>query len=454
MFGSLRLQVEQARRSDALHFAALLSEQCIDQALGAARAAFQGWLYTPAVMVWCFVAQVLSSDHSCRDTVARLVAHRVSRGQKACSAATGAYCTARDKLPEDFCHRLMTEAGQRVSAAAPQAWRWRGHRVRIADGTTTTMADTPANQREYPQPRSQQPGCGFPILRLVVLLCLATGTVLDAAWGQYRGKRTGETSLFRTLSHHLDPGDVLLVDRYFAGWFDIALLERDGVEVVVRQHASRRVDFRTGTRLGPNDHLIVLPKPARPEWMSVEEYEALPDDLILREVRVVVRQRGFRTRQVIVLTTLTHHELYPCEALAQLYRQRWQAELNLRSLKTVMQMDHLRCKEPRRVRNELRMHLLGYNLLRGVMAEAAAAAGVEPWQVSFKGTLQTINQFLPTLRGADDLAAWCIALLASVASHAVGNRPGRFDPRRRKRRPKNYPLLTKPRLHYKKRCAA
>ncbi len=454
MFGSLRSQVEQARRHDTLHFAALLSEQCIDQTLGAARAAFQGWLYTPSVMVWCFLAQVLSSDHSCRETVARFIAHRVSRGQKACSAATGAYCTARDKLPEEFCHRLMSESGERVSAGAPQAWLWRGHRVRLADGTTVTMADTAANQEEYPQPNSQQSGCDFPILRMVVLFCLATGVALDAAWGRYHGKRTGETSLFRTLDGWLEIGDVLLVDRYFAGWFDIALLEQRGVEVVVRQHASRRVDFRTGVRLGPNDHLIALPKPPRPEWLSVEDYEDLPDYLFLREVRVVVRQPGFRTREVIVLTTLVDHEQYPLDAIAQLYRQRWQAELNLRSLKTVMQMDHLRCKEPHRVRNELRMHLLGYNLLRGVMVEAASAAGIQPWQVSFKGTMQTVNQFLPTLRGADDIAGWCAALLASVASHEVGNRPDRVDPRRRKRRPKNYPLLTKPRSHYKNRPAA
>lgn len=454
MSGSFRFQAEQARRAGGLHFAALLPEQVIEESLGEARATWHGWLYTPAITVWMFLAQVLSSDHSCRETVARLLADRAARGQKKCSAQTGAYCTARDKLPEEFCHRLMTDAAQRVSDAAPGAWRWRGHRVRVVDGTTVTMADEPANQRAYPQPASQQPGCGFPILRVVVLFCFATGVALDVAFSRWTGKRTGETSLFRTLWDLLAPGDVLLADRFFSGWFDLALLEQQGVEVVVRQHASRRVDFRQGTRLGPNDHLVVLPKPARPDWLSRRDYHALPDELFLREIRVVVRQKGFRTREVIVLTTLTHHEEYPPEALAELYRDRWQAELDLRALKTVMQMDHLRCKTPHRVRNELQMHLLAYNLLRGVMAEAAAASGTEPWQISFKGTMQTVNQFLPTLRSVEHLAAWCAALLAAVAEHDVGNRPDRIEPRCRKRRPKNYPLLTKPRREYKNRTAA
>jgi hypothetical protein len=315
------------------------------------------------------------------------------------------------------------------------------------------MPDTPENQAEYPQVPGQRPGCGFPIARIVVVFSLAVGTVLDAAIGKYQGKLTGENSLFRTLHPLLEAGDVVLADRYFSGWFDLALLEQRGVHAVVRKHQLRPTDFRRGFRLGPDDHLVAWSKPPRPEWMSQEQYAALPTLLLLREVRVCVQQRGFRSREVLVVTTLWDPEQYPAAALAQLYRRRWQAELNLRSLKCVLQMDQLRCKTPHRVRNEFYMHLIAYNLIRQVMAVAAARAGVEPWTVSFKATLQTLGQLLPLLETQVATSAWCDALLEAIAAHVVGNRPDRFEPRVRKRRPKKYKLLREPRDNYKRRAA-
>lgn len=205
--------------------------------------------------------------------------------------------------------------------------------------------------------------------------------------------------------------------------------------------------------MGGHDHPVSWPKPSRPEWLSQEQYAALPDALTLREIRVRVEQKGFRHREVLVVTTLQDAERYTADALAQLYRRRWQAELNLRSLKTVLQMDHLRCKTPHRVRNEFWMHLIAYNLIRGVMAAAAARAGVEPWTVSFKGTLQTLAKFLPLLETAVSTSAWCDALLEAIAAHVVGNRPDRFEPRVRKRRPKKYKLMREPRDNYKRRAA-
>jgi putative transposase len=450
---SFRQGLAQARREGQLYFAALLPEQHILEAFGPARHLWQGWVYTPAVTVWVFLAQCLSPDHSCRDAVAQLIAWLLASGRRTCSAVTGAYCSARDRVPETACRQLARDTGRQVDEDAPSSWRWLGHRVLDVDGSTVTAADTPANQAEYPQLTSQQRGCGFPILRIVVVFSLAVGTVLEAALGKYEGKQTGENSLFRTLHDLLHEGDVVLADRYFSGWFDLALLLERGVHSVVRKHQLRPTDFRTGWRLGRDDHMVFWAKPARPAWMSEEQYAALPEGLALREVRVRVQQPGFRTREVIVVTTLLDAERYPAAELALLYRRRWQAELNLRSLKIVLQMDHLRCKTPERVRNEFWMHLLAYNLIRKMVAMAAFRAGVEPWQLSFKGALQTLGRLLPLLPSGIGLDAWCDALLAAIASHEVGNRPDRREPRRTKRRPKQYKHLRKPRQQYKNDAA-
>jgi len=420
MDAAFRRAVEEARRQDSLCFAGLLSEDCICEALGAARGVWQGWVYTPAITVWVFLAQCLSPDHSCREAVARLIAWRVASGQKACSAETGAYCTARDSLPEEACAQLVRDTGRQVDEEAPPEWRWRGRRVLDVDGSTVTMPDTPDNQAKYPQPSSQQRGCGFPIARIVVVFSLAVGTVLDAAIGRYQGKQTGENSLFRTLHGLLQEGDVVLADRYFSGWFDLALLQQRGVDVVVRKHQLRPTDFRTGRRLSQGDHLVCWKKPQRPSWMSQEQYAALPNTLTLREVLVRVEQQGFRTKKLVLVTTLLDPTASPTDEIAGLYRRRWQAELHLRSLKIVLQMDHLRCKTPHRVRNEFWMHLLAYNLIRRVMAVAACPAGVEPWTISFKGTLQTLNHLLPLLSSKVSTSDWCQALVRAIATHVVG----------------------------------
>ena len=448
-----RRAVAEARRHGDLYFAALLPEDRIHVAFGRARWFWQGWIYSPAATIWVFLAQCLSPDHSCRDAVARLLAWRLAQGLKPCSTETGAYCTAREQIPEQACHQLLRETGGQGDEAAPAEWRWHGRRVLDVDGSTATMPDTPENQAEYPQVPGQKRGCGFPIVRFVVVFSLAVGTVLEAALGKYQGKQTGENSLFRTLHAVLREGDVVLADRYFSGWFDIALLQQRGVDIVVRKHQLRATDFRTGKRLGPYDHLVRWPKPPRPDWMSQEQYDALPAELTLREVRVVVQQKGFRTQELTVVTTLLDAEQYPAEEIALLYRRRWQAELNLRSLKIVLQMDHLRCKTPHRVRNEFYMHLVAYNLIRKLMAVAAQAAGREPWTVSFKGALQTIANLLPLLSTRLSTVDWCQALLDAIATHVVGDRPDRYEPRVKKRRPKKFKLMREPRENYKKRMA-
>jgi len=453
MFQSFCNAVAAARREGDLYFAGLLSEDRIDNAFGEARWFWRGWIYSPAVTVWVFLSQCLSPDHSCRDAVARLIAWRVAAGLKPCSAATGAYCTARTYLPEEACRRLVHETGRELEDESPDAWLWHGRRVRVVDGSTVTMADTRENQAEYPQAKTQKPGCGFPIARVLVIFSLSVGTVLETAFGKYQGKQTGENSLFRTLHETLDRGDVVLADRYFSGWFDLALLRQRGIDSVVRKHQLRATDFRTGRRLGKDDHLVRWSKPRRPKWMSREQHAALPDELELREVRVRVARKGFRSRTIVVVTTLIDAEEYSADDIATLYRRRWEAELHLRSLKIVLQMDHLRCKRPEGVRNEFHMHLIAYNLIRRVMAVAAFEAGRAPWTVSFKGTLQTLSHLLPILGMIRSTEEWCKILLCAVATHVVGNRPNRNEPRVRKRRPKTYKLMREPRANYQRRAA-
>ena len=451
MVRSFCATVAEARWHGDLYFAALLSQDRILKAFGAARASWQGWIYTPAVTVWVFLSQCLSPDHSCRDAMARLVAWRLIQGLPACSADTGAYCTARSDLPEESLHALVRETGKQVEAPSPDAWLWQGRKVRVVDGSTITIPDTPENQAAYPQHRAQKPGCGFPIARILVIFSLAVGTALEAAIDKYRGKLTGENSLFRRLYGVLDEGDIILADRYFSGWFDMALPLKRGIDIVVRKHQARGTDFRMDQRLGHEDHLIFWLKPRQPTWMSAEQYATLPEVLTLREVRVRVAQKGFRTRSLVVVTTLLDAEQYPPEEIASLYRRRWQAELHLRSLKVVLQMDHLRCKTPERVRNEFYTHLLGYNLIRGVMAAVALQSSRSPWEISFKGTLQTLSQLLPMLQSRVSSEAWCRALLTAVSSHIVGHRPDRIEPRVRKRRPKPYKYMREPRQNYRNR---
>lgn len=445
--------LDQFARTDGLPFAGVLPAGRIAAVLRETGATWRAVVFTPGVTLWAFVSQVLSPDGSCREAVGRVAAWLVALGRPACSAATGGYCKARQKLPEDAVRQLAVEAGQALHAAAPAGWRWRGRRVLVADGTTVSMPDTPANQAAYPQPSSQAPGVGFPLARLTAVFCLACGAVVAAAVGRCRGKQTGENALLRGVADAFAPGDVMLGDRYFGGYADIALWRHRGVDVVVRRHQRRGWETRRCRWLGPGDHVVTWTKPARPAWMTEEAYRGLPVDLLIREVRVWVRRPGFRTQVVEVATTLLDPVAYPAAAIADLFRARWHAELDLRSLKGTLRMDVLRGKTPDMVRKEVWACVLGYNLLRAVAADAAAAHGRLPRGISFTGTAQAVRAFAERRWAADAATASALlaAMLRAVAGYRVGNRPDRVEPRRRKRRPKPYPLLTESRADARKR---
>jgi len=451
--GSVVSQVEFIQRRFAqvprLPFAELLPEDVIVRLLDELGVGFRDRDYPPLIVLAMFLGQCSEADPSLKQAVARYLAQRVAEGKPACSANTGAYSKARKRLPEKFLAELTRHVGKELMKQAPPEWSWHGRAVKVVDGSTVSMPDTKANQKEYPQSSTQQPGLGFPILRFVVVFALAVGTVLDAAFCPYQGKENSELALLRRLHDGLQAGDVVLADRYFCSYFEIAELMRRGVYVVMRLHQKRKTDFRRGVPIGKCDHLVVWTRPKRPDWMDEETYQQYPDEMVIRELRVHVtgRHRKVRSRTITVATTLYDHEEYRKADLAELYRLRWQAELNLRSLKTVMQMDVLRGKEPEMVRKEMWAHFLAYNLIRQVMCQSAQAFGLKPWSISFKGAMQTLNAFvLPLLTSAESqLGNVLEELLLAIARHEVGDRPDRLEPRRVKRRPKPHKLLNTPR---------
>src|SRR5947209_459624 len=390
-----RQQVQFLRRQflqdGDLPFTDVLTEEALAQALTALR----GWLdriFSPLVTLWAFLGQVLSADHSCRAAVARLIAHRLSRGQRPCSAETGAYCQARKRLPESFFADVACSVGRRLDDRAEQRWLWKGRRVYLFDGTTVTMPDTRENQAAYPQVYNQKPGLGFPIARLGAIISLACGAVVNLGFCQYAGKGQGEVSLLRRLWDVLLPGDVLLADSLIANFTNIVLLQARGVELVSRLNkAHRKADFRRGQRLGEDDHLVRWLKPTSVRSLEWKTYKALPEFITVRETRIRVAQPGFRTRSFVVVATLTGAQQTAKGGLATLYRARCSSALDLRSIKSAMQMRELRCKAPELVRKEVWAHVLAYNLLRTVMAQAAARREITRRSVSFAGAMQALK---------------------------------------------------------------
>jgi len=442
-----------------LPFASVLSEKTIAPALQAIEAVWKDRIYTPLVTLWVFLGQVISADHSCRAAVARLISHRISRGQEACSSLTGAYCQARSRLPEKFFSIVTCLVGRKLDSNANSKWLRKGRRVYMFDGTTVTMPDTPENQAAYPQIYNQKPGLGFPIARIGAIISLSCGAVLDLGFCRYAGKGQGEVSLLRRMWDILSPGDILLADRLMSNWTSIVMLQERGLELVSRLNkANRQADFRRGKRLGKDDHVVHWRKPSSIRSIDWKTYKSLPEFLMIRETRFRVEQRGFRTKAIVVVTTLLDPKTMTKDDLAELYRAKWNNELDLRSIKTTMQMDVLRCKTPELVHKEVWTHILAYNLIRTIMAQAAVKHDIEPRTISFKGTLQTLEAFQPLIdfqgcRGTSFRVSLYQQILDSIALHRVADRPDRFEPRKRKGKPLRFDKMTRPRWVLKREMA-
>jgi hypothetical protein len=315
------------------------------------------------------------------------------------------------------------------------------------DGFTARLPDTAANQKAYPQPNTQQPGLGLPLLRVVALLSLATAACQGLAMGPYQGKESGETALFRTLLEQLPAGTIVLADRFYCSYFLVALLLAGGVDVVVRLHQRRKSGLRRGRGRRADDQVVVWDRPEQPEWMDDDTYAAMPTTLRVREVFKIISIAGFRVKKLHVVTTLVDTAEYGDEDIADLYHERWHVELDIRAIKATLQMEELRCLTPFMVEKEIWAHFLGYNLIRKVAAQAALARRVCPRQISFAASQQVVLAGWSTMTEATaaERAARARGLLAVLGKEEVGHRPNRCEPRAKKRRPKNLKLPTKPR---------
>lgn len=450
----VQTEVKQLLESKGLPFQSFLPREKVEAALKDAGIENQGKIYTPLVTIWAFLSQVLTFGGSCQTAVARVIAARVQSGQKPCSENTASYCTARAKLPERVISDLAKAEGNEWHDQAPVEWKLHGRDVVIVDGSTVTCADTEENQKEYPQSRNQKQGLGSPIVRFVVLLSLAVGTVLQCAIGPCRGKKTGEQNLFRQLSDQLKEGTILLGDCLYDAYIDIAKLQQRKIDVVFGKKQSRKSDFRRGRRLGADDHVVIWTKPKyhKSRFESREEWDALPANLEMREARIILKRKGYKTRVIMVVTTLLDAEQFTKADIMGLFSQRWHCELDLRSIKRSLGMSELKCKTPEMVRKELWMYLLAYNLIRARMAKAALAHNKRPRTLSFQSAKTFINVFLYAM---EHTTPETYERLEQILSRAisrcnVGDRPDRKEPRAVKKRVQKYPNLKKPRAEARK----
>jgi len=391
--------------------------------------------FPPTETLSMFLAQAMNEDRSCQKAVNEAAIKRLVGGLSLCSTNTSGYCQARQRLSLEMVSALTRYTGELMSEQSPSHWLWHGKRVHLIDGTTVSMPDTEENQAVYPQQARQKPGLGFPICRVVGVICLSSGAMLNSALGSFKGKGTGEQSLLRGMLDTFTHGDLVLGDALFGSYFLLAALQEKGVDAVFEQMGARKggTDFKQGKRLGAKDHLIALSKPQKkPDWMTQEAYDNAPNQLTIRELKV---------KGKVLITTLLS-KIHPKCELAALYKKRWHVEVDLRNIKTTLGMEVLSCKTPEMIEKEMWVYFLAYNLIRLLMAQSALLSELLPRELSFKHTVQLWLAWGQQTQAAGIKADKAL-LFVLIAQKTVGNRSGRIEPRAVKRRPKPFPLLMK-----------
>jgi len=453
-----RVQIlkQKFTQSWGLPFRDLLSEAMITEALKAEEIKYRRRLFDPFVTLWTFLSQVLDSDKTCQNAVSRVITWLAAENAEIPSVDTSAYCQARKRLPEKLLQRLFGQVAQGLENQVTSEHLWCGRHVKVIDGSTVSMPDTCVNQKAYPQPSSQAEGCGFPIAKIGALFSIATGAAVALVINVVN---THDIKLARQIYQLLNPGDVLLGDCAFCSYADMFFIQHHGCDAVFRLSPTRKNEIERGRRkpLKSYESIEDWHKPkTRPKGLSSEEFAQLPKTLTIRVIKYYIPSPGFRTKYVILATTLLNPKLYPTTEIMRLYGQRWEVELNLRHLKTTLDMDILRGKTPEIVHKEIYAHLLAYNLLRTVMWSAGTTHKVDPLRLSLQGTRQLLDHFIPHLASASTQKRDRLyqTLLKTIAHKLVPERPGRCEPRVRKRRPKSYPLMRKPRQVLRQECFA
>jgi hypothetical protein len=408
-------------------------------------------IYTQQRTFWSFLYQGLNPHTACREAVRQIQALFELHDGPTISPEDGAYCRARQRLPQGALDKALVGSAQAADRQlTPGGWL-QGRSVKVVDGTTVCLPDTTANQKAYPQLDTLEPGCGFPLMRLVVLFSLLSGAILAVLPGSWC---TAELRLFYELLPGLQPKDILLADRGFGSFWVLAWLRQAQADFVGR--CNRRIDGRrVQRRLGRNDWLVTWKKPCNPSViLTAAQWAGLPGQLTVRIVRGSLYRKGFRVRQMTVMTTLLEAELYPAREILQAYLRRWRLELCLDDLKTTLAMSRLRCLSPAMVKKEVYVHFIVHNLIRTTMAQAAAEYQVPVERISFKGTLDALRQFNQAISQARTKRKrrelWR-QLLRILALDQIPERPGRREPRALKRQFNKYPRLNLPRHRFKDR---
>lgn len=397
---------------------------------------------------WCFIWQMLNFNTSCREVVRQLQAMLSLHNIFNLDEGNSAYIQARQRIPAAIMRKALQDSARAVGLLVAPTTFLRGRALKAIDGSTLTMPDTPENQAQYPQPTTQKPGCGFPIMRLSVLFCLRSGAVLQSVEGNYC---QNEMRLFRSFQAHIATNDIVVYDRAAGNYVVAATVKEWSADLISR--SARKIDFRKGKPLGKDDRLVTWGKTKKkPAYLSQEEWDQFPEEIVVRVIRITVSQKGFRTRKLMLVTTLLDPKLYPAQEIAQTYLRRWRLEMCLDDLKTTLGMESLKCQSPQMVEKELLAFLIAHNLTRCVMAQAAREHGQQLDRISFKGALDAFRHFgaaISSARGAKARARIWQELLRTLADDLVPERPNRYEPRAVKKRPKPYPLLNQPRRKYR-----
>lgn len=395
---------------------------------------FRARTYTPLKTLYTNILEVLSSDKSSKNAVAGVNVGRLVSEKTPVSPNTGSYVKAKQRLEEEPIHELVKSVGCSPLKKVPKSWLAYGRDVKLFDGTILTLQDTKANNEQYPKHSNKKDAVGYPQIRLLAVFSLITGSIIDYALDATKGKGTGEVTLLRSILDCINEGDIAIGDALFCNFFLIHDLMEKKVDAIVPGHIQRCYDFNEGTILGKKDHITQWNKPRRPKWMSKEAYKKYPKTIQIRE---------FEVNGVVYTTTFMDASLYPKEELYTLYKRRWDVELHLRSLKTHMKMDKLSSITPSMVRKEIGVHLLAYNIIRELMVDGGIKGNALPTRISFKGTLQLLNQFTPHFISIpkDKKAALYSQMLTLIVKNKVGKRPGRVEPRAIRKRSQSFPTL-------------
>lgn len=402
-------------------------------------------LFSKENTFWAFFSQILDADGGCQEVVRKVQALAATRSMPVPSASTSAYCQARSKLGTAELEEILSHTAEDLQQQGQSRW-WKGRRVVVVDGTGVSMADTPANQDVWPQPKSQKPGCGFPQARICACFCLQTGALLSYRTGH---NKNAELPLLRQQWDSFSTGDVFLGDKGFCSYYDVWQFKQRGVDSVIT--LARRTPVTAASAvavLGPDDLLIQWPKPVWNKALSYskEEWLALPDLLTLRQIKVTINEPGMRSASYYLITTLTDVTRYGAAELADLYRQRWDVELFFRDIKTTMGMDVLRCRTPDLVKKEILMYFIAYNAIRRLIVGAANTVECAPRRISFKASIQALRQWEPQFHrqaaSESERRRLLESLYEAIGARQITARPGRREPRCLKRRPKPFALLT------------